>query len=459
MVGSAPNFPPGDFVEFPISEVGVGASVSPPLPPYIGKGTVDFNACFAPSFDAGANALNGDVSISGGSTAKVTVTYEYLIPSIDIEKSTNGVDADVPSGPMIKVGDPVQWDYLVTNDGEVTLDPVAVTGDVLGAITCPETALEPEEFMTCTLVGVAEFGHHMNSGKATGTPPGTTPPVMASDPSHYFGYLPMIDIEKATNGQDADTPTGPSIAEGGVVNWTYKVINTGNLLLTDIAVVDDQGVPVSCPLTMLPANGMMTCTAQVVAVLGQYANLGSVEGQPLDLTGAVFGDLVVDSDPSHYIGTDRACVPKKSKPKPKKYPKGTKYVKVNKKIYVVHRFKKKLYVKIGAHRYTVKAKRGKQIVAFKARSSRSRSSRTSASWRKATRAQCRPSQIRRTSPMESPRATAARPATRSQRPRPNPLLMSRVHSSSPLQAPRQQPASGRRATGRRAPAGTAMSGR
>jgi hypothetical protein len=354
---------PGEFVEFPISEVGVGAPVSPALPPYIGNGTVDFNACFSPDFDEGGNAGNGQATISAGSTAKVTVTREYLVPSITIEKATNGVDADVPSGPAIKVGDPVQWDYVVTNDGGVTLDPVEVTDDVLGAIKCPKTALAPAEAMTCTLAGVAELGPYVSTGKATGTPPGTTPQVMATDPSHYFGALPMIDIEKATNGQDADAPTGPSIAEGGVANWTYKVINNGKLLLSDIAVVGDQSVSVICPLTMLPANGAMTCTAKGVAALGQYANLGSVVGQPRDLTGAVFGDPVVDSDPSHYLGTDRVCVPKKWKTKT--YPKGTKYVKVNKKNYVVHRFKKKLYIKIGAHRYAVKAKRGKQIVAFK----------------------------------------------------------------------------------------------
>jgi len=107
----------------------------------------------------------------------------------------------------------------------------------------------------------------------------------------------------------------------------------------------------------------MTCTAQGIAALGQYANPGSVIGQLPDLTGTVFGDPVVDSDPSHYIGTDRACVPKKTKPKT--YPKGTKYVKVNKKVYVVRRFKKKIFVKIGAHRYSVKVRSGKQVVAFK----------------------------------------------------------------------------------------------
>ena len=32
-------------------------------------------------------------------------------PSVDIEKLVNGVDADVPTGPLVRVGDPVGWTY------------------------------------------------------------------------------------------------------------------------------------------------------------------------------------------------------------------------------------------------------------------------------------------------------------------------------------------------------------
>ena len=42
-------------------------------------------------------------------------------PAIVIEKATNGEDADTPTGPMVEVGDPVTWTYVVTNTGNVTL--------------------------------------------------------------------------------------------------------------------------------------------------------------------------------------------------------------------------------------------------------------------------------------------------------------------------------------------------
>ncbi|MCJ7661178.1 MAG: hypothetical protein MUO67_18680, partial [Anaerolineales bacterium] len=54
---------------------------------------------------------------------------------------------------------------------------------------------------------------------------------------------PAIDIEKHTNGVDADNPTGPEIPAGSLVTWTYTVTNTGSQELFGVSVVDDNGTP------------------------------------------------------------------------------------------------------------------------------------------------------------------------------------------------------------------------
>ncbi len=108
---------------------------------------------------------------------------------------------------------------------------------------------------------------------------------------------PAIDIEKSTNGEDADTPTGPIIPVGGAVTWTYIVTNTGNVDLSNVTVTDDQGVVVSCPKDTLAVGESMTCTASGTATAGQYANVGTA-------TGEGDGTSVTDSDPSHYFGEE-----------------------------------------------------------------------------------------------------------------------------------------------------------
>ena len=90
-------------------------------------------------------------------------------------------------------------------------------------------------------------------------------PRYATDENQAWGNcinygLPNVDIEKATNGEDADTLTGPYIPVGGAVNWTYVVTNTGQIPLADIVVTDNKGVAVSCPATTLAVNASMICT-------------------------------------------------------------------------------------------------------------------------------------------------------------------------------------------------------
>ena len=232
--------------------------------------------------------------------------YFGVAPGIDIEKATNGEDADTAPGPLVEVGDPVTWTYVVTNTGNVALDPVVVTDDQLGTIACPATTLAVGADMTCTATGgTAIPGQYENVAIATGTPP-AGPDVTDTDLSHYFGAAPAVDIEKLTNGEDADLPTGPLIETGSNVLWIYRVTNTGNVLLPMWTVSDDQGVSVTCPRIPLRPNDTATCFATGTAQPGQYTNVGTVEASD------PAGTSVSDSDPSNYFGVDPAIRVEKS---------------------------------------------------------------------------------------------------------------------------------------------------
>ena len=214
--------------------------------------------------------------------------------AITLEKSTNGVDADTAPGPVLPVGGTVNWTYEVTNVSADTLIEIAVTDDQGVVVTCPGTDLDPGESMTCTGSGTVQPGQYANIGSVTALLP-TEDEVAASDPSHYYGQALLL--ETATNGEDADTPPGPLLDVGATVDWTYAVTNPGPATVTGLAVVDDQGVTVTCPQTTLASGESVTCTASGVAVVGQYANVGTATAQlPL-------GGTVEASDPSHYVGT------------------------------------------------------------------------------------------------------------------------------------------------------------
>lgn len=110
-----------------------------------------------------------------------------------------------------------------------------------------------------------------------------------------------IDIEKYTNGVDADTPEeAPILQVGDQVVWTYVVTNTGfgpGRGLT-ISVTDDQGVEVICYIDYLDVGESTTCYGYGVAEAGLYVNVGCVEG--VDIRGGI----VSDCDPSHYFGEE-----------------------------------------------------------------------------------------------------------------------------------------------------------
>jgi len=118
------------------------------------------------------------------------------------------------------------------------------------------------------------------------------------------GDTASIDIQKLTNGKNADSAPGPSIAPGDPVVWTYEVMNKGDVELVNVMVEDNLEGTADCGLqTSLIPGASMTCQLTGFAVLGQYSNTATVTADSVvDLS------QVTDSDPSHYLGDDTVVV-------------------------------------------------------------------------------------------------------------------------------------------------------
>jgi len=113
---------------------------------------------------------------------------------------------------------------------------------------------------------------------------------------------PAIDIEKYTNGENADSEPGPEIAIGDPVVWTYVITNTGDVPLYSIILTDDKESATFILAGLAPGSNW-TGAITGSAVAGQYANVGTVEAYD------AAGGRLTDSDPSHYLGVEDVEIP------------------------------------------------------------------------------------------------------------------------------------------------------
>jgi hypothetical protein len=127
----------------------------------------------------------------------------YVTTGIDIEKATNGQDADNAPGPYIPVGNTVTWVYVVTNTGTTPISNVVITDNtpgvnpvLIGGDSNNDGKLDVTEAWTYQATGTAIADQYQNVGIASGQD-SLGNPVSDGDFSHYFGAGPGIDIEKA----------------------------------------------------------------------------------------------------------------------------------------------------------------------------------------------------------------------------------------------------------------------
>jgi len=321
-----------------------------------------------PSGFGGTANINGSGSVLG--VEDVNTPYDFFsdinaairpappVPGIDIEKLTNGNDADRANDgdvPQIAPGDTVTWTYVVTNTGETTyaFGDVVVTDDQFPTGVTPvfvpgagtddgQDGLSPGEVWHYTATLAAENLLTSTSGVqiVAGCDPdqtGITRPTYENigtvvagdqtdeDPSHYCNPpAPGIDIEKLTNDNQADEANDgdvPQIAPDDTVTWTYKVTNTGNLpfALAEVAVSDDQpgvfpafdsnsdnGDNILSPgevwlyTATLPAENLLTTTNAIKLVDGCDPNNTELTRKTYENIGTVVAGENTDFDPSHY---------------------------------------------------------------------------------------------------------------------------------------------------------------
>jgi len=170
-------------------------------------------------------------------------------PKIDIEVSTNGSDADTPTGPKVDVDSIVTWEYVVKNIGNVELKDVVITDSKLSKI-CTVKTLSVGETGTCSQTGITIEGQYSNTGTVKGKSPSNVE-VEDSDKSHYFGKQVVINFPVAKDDKKEGENGNPVIVDVLINDKGIESeLNAKSVLFTDSnsldngkrLVVDGEGV-------------------------------------------------------------------------------------------------------------------------------------------------------------------------------------------------------------------------
>ena len=234
----------------------------------------------------------GDAVTAGDATS----TPIAAAPALTLDKQ-----AGAPTGNT--AGSTIAYTFLVTNEGNVTLNPVSVSDARVGTVTCPDTTLAPAASVTCTATYTltqadVDAGTVVNTATASGTPPAGDPVTATDTETSPIVANPGIDLVKSgtVNGQHA----------GDTIDYTFAVTNTGNVTLAAVEVTDPKAGTVTCPDTTLAPGASTTCTAtylltQADVDTGLVHNEATVAGttpagDPVTATDAV--DLPITPGPS-----------------------------------------------------------------------------------------------------------------------------------------------------------------
>ena len=193
---------------------------------------------------------------------------ELPTPQIAVVKHAQ-LTTDANGNALADPGDKITYTFTVTNAGNVTLHDVSVTDPKAGATTCAATTLAPHASTTCTATATytvtqadVDHGSVDNTATAHGTPP-TGAAVTATDSATVPTPIrnPRLLLEKSATLNDVAGGTAGFADVGETIDYTFRVVNIGNVTVTDIAVTDDLAGTVTCDVTTLAPLAVAQCAA------------------------------------------------------------------------------------------------------------------------------------------------------------------------------------------------------
>lgn len=224
--------------------------------------------------------LQGDIdSGSVENTAEATITVG---PNSDTEEDTAEVTATRSVGLTLDktldsaspaqfsaTGIALEYDYLLTNTGNVALESVSVTDDKV-TVNCPAPTLAPMTSMTCSSTVYSTTQGDLNRGGVTNIATANAVEAGGSNAA-VTSNTDQVTVPAVQNPVLELTKTAPVVAPGDFtvgqsVSYTFAVRNAGNVRIdtnigvTEIEITDDKIGTFTCFSAPLTVGQTQTCT-------------------------------------------------------------------------------------------------------------------------------------------------------------------------------------------------------
>jgi len=223
--------------------------------------------------------------VSPGENVLCVFTNTKLAVDISLDKELSN-NADNDGSGSVSVGDILSYTFEVENTGSAILTNVTVTDDMVGAVNCPKSTLDPAESMTCTAAYIVQqtdvnAGQIVNNADVSGAgPEGDT----ATAEDTVITDIPQessLDLVKSMAGY-ADNDGSGTITKDDVLTYEFVVTNNSNVTLSSVEVTDplsglsaiDCAPQTNGSVTLLPGE-QLTCSATYI-VTQDDVNSGSI---------------------------------------------------------------------------------------------------------------------------------------------------------------------------------------
>ncbi len=277
---------------------------SPGLAPGSAETCTADNPYTVTQVDVDAGAVTDTATASGidllgtpspAASGSLTVPAEPAVPAVSLAK--HGTNTNPADQNDVQVGDTIDYSYVVTNTGDVTLTTIAVTDPTLGPVTCPALAppgLAPGASATCTAddpytVTQADIDNGGAIDAATATGADANGSVTSTSPARARGMAvttPQVSLVKTATVVPAADQDDARV--GDVIAYSFQLTNTGNVDLTSVSVSDLSLGAVSCPIPAPPGlapRASETCTGELQHIVsaadraaGNVANTATATG-------------------------------------------------------------------------------------------------------------------------------------------------------------------------------------